>query len=999
MKKFLVTIFSMLGVFFALAQKTYPVEGMNDVREGYYAFTNATIYATPDRKLEKATLIIKDGKVVAVGTGLPLPKDAVAIDLNGKVVYPSFIDIYSNYAMPAPKPGEHRRNAPQTASSKKGAFAWNEALKPETKAADMFATDDKAAEPLRQQGFGAVLTHQMDGISRGSSALVLLGNEAEPFNLLKAEAANQLSFSKGTSTQNYPSSLMGCIALLKQTYLDADWYKNNGHMEERNLSLEAWNKLQNLPQIFEANDKLNILRAAKLGKEFGATYIIKSGGDEYQRLEEVKAAASPLIVPINFPDAYDVENPYAAQLVGLADMKHWEMAPSNPARLSKAGIDFALTANGLKSTPDFLKNLRKAIAYGLSETDALKALTTTPARLIKASDLLGSLETGKTANFIIADGNIFEEKTAIYQNWINGKPYIIKQWGEQPPVAVYDLTYGNKQTMLFVEGDPTKPKALIAPSVALKDSLKKEAKFELAKGIARISFAPDSLGTVNLVGTESGGGYKGRGTLPSGEWADWSATPNRAVPEKSKEENKEAKTKKPDMGTLLYPFLAYGWENKPQAETVLFKNATVWTNEAEGIAQSTDVLIQNGKIAKIGKSLPQNGATVIDASGKHLTSGIIDEHSHIAISRGVNEGTQYSSAEVSIGDVVNSEDINLYRQLAGGVTAAQLLHGSANPIGGQSAIIKLRWGASPEEMKIQGADPFIKFALGENVKQSNWGDNFRERFPQTRMGVEQVYDDHFTRAREYGELKRSGKAYRKDLEMEAVLQIINKQRFITCHSYVQSEINMLMKVAERHGFRINTFTHILEGYKVADKMAKHGVGGSTFADWWAYKYEVIDAIPQNAAILNEQGVTTAINSDDAEMGRRLNQEAAKSVLYGGMSEEDAWKLVTLNPAKLLHIDKQTGSIKVGKDADVVLWSDNPLSIYAKPDMTFVDGKRLFDRQANEQKRLEVQAERARLIQKMLAEKKGGGKVQAAQKREQHLYHCDDMEDEMGEKHW
>ena len=287
----------------------------------------------------------------------------------------------------------------------------------------------------------------------------------------------------------------------------------------------------------------------------------------------------------------------------------------------------------------------------------------------------------------------------------------------------------------------------------------------------------------------------------------------------------------------------------------------------------------------------------------------------------INEGGHNSSAEVSIGDVVVANDINIYRNLAGGVTSIQILHGSANPIGGQSAIIKLKWGESANNLLNPNAKPFIKFALGENVKQSNWG-SF-SRFPQTRMGVEQVYLDYFTRAKAYDDKKKSGVAYRKDLEMEVLAQIINKERFISCHSYVQSEINMLMKVAEQFNFNINTFTHILEGYKVADKMLEHGVGASTFSDWWAYKFEVNDAIPYNAAILHEVGVVTAINSDDAEMSRRLNQEAAKTMKYGGVSEEEAWKMVTLNPAKLLQIDDRVGSVKVGKDADLVLWNGHP----------------------------------------------------------------------------
>ena len=381
---------------------------------------------------------------------------------------------------------------------------------------------------------------------------------------------------------------------------------------------------------------------------------------------------------------------------------------------------------------------------------------------------------------------------------------------------------------------------------------------------------------------------------------------------------------------------------------------------------------------------------MIDGTGKHLTAGIIDEHSHIAITRNVNEGTQESTSEVRIGDVVDSEDIDIYRQLAGGVTSSHLLHGSANPIGGQTQLIKLRWGLTPEEMKFQNWPGFIKFALGENVKQSSSPNS--TRFPQTRMGVEETFNDYFTRAQEYGKLKRSGKPFRKDLELEALLEIIESKRFITCHSYVQSEITMMMRVAEKFGFRLNTFTHILEGYKVADKMAKHGAGGSSFSDWWAYKYEVYEAIPQNAKIMADQGVVVAINSDDAEMARRLNQEAAKSVMYAGMSQEDAWKMVTINPARLLRVDDRTGSIKAGKDADLVLWNDNPLSIYASADKTWVDGAVYFDREQDVRLQEELQRERARIIQKMQAEKKGGEGGERPRGPKEH-YHCDTEGDE------
>ncbi len=497
----------------------------------------------------------------------------------------------------------------------------------------------------------------------------------------------------------------------------------------------------------------------------------------------------------------------------------------------------------------------------------------------------------------------------------------------------------------------------------------------------------DSVTRAKIFFTEINQTLNANGFVFYADGSQSTITLNRTQTQSTKEEKDSIV--KPNLAEIIYPFTDYGSSKIAAEEEIIFKNASVWTNEKEGVLGEADVWIKAGKIVAVGKNLNSPTAKTIDAKGKHLTNGIIDEHSHLAIYRGVNECTQAITAEVRIGDVLNSEDLNIYRQLAGGVIGAQLLHGSCNPVGGQSAIIKLRWGKSPEELKIAGADGFIKFALGENVKQSNWG-SAGSRYPQTRMGVEQVYVDAFTRAREYEKkMKLNPLLTRKDLELETLLEILNKKRFISCHSYVQSEINMLMHVADSFGFKVNTFTHILEGYKVADKMKAHGVSASTFADWWAYKYEVVEAIPYNGAILHNMGVTTAINSDDAEMGRRLNQEAAKMVKYGKLSEEAAWKMVTLNPAKMLHLDKFTGSIKAGKDADLVLWNDNPLSIYAKPEMTFVDGICYFSLEKDKELREYIKKERNRIIQLMIQAKNKGEKAVAHVTEQDEVYHCED----------
>lgn len=1026
MKKIVTLLFTLLIGYFSVAQETFPVNGTTNPNHTIYAFTNAKIIVDADETIDHATLLIKDGIIISVGTKVSIPKGAVIFDLKGKSMYPALIDAYTNYGMPDTK-AAYKGVLPQMGSNTKGAYGWNQAVKAETEAYKNFSSNSLSADEFRKLGFGAVLTFQKDGIVRGSGTIVSLADGKENSLILNDKAAALFSFDKGSSTQDYPSSLMGAIALLRQTYLDADWYKKQtplslrrGAGGEVNISLEAFNNLQMLPQIFETTDKFNVLRADKIGKEFKVNYIIKGSGTEYQCLDDIKATNCKFIIPLNFPIAFDVEDPYDAINVSLTELKHWEMAPANPVAMEKYFIPFALTTTDLKDKKDFWKNLRKAISYGLSEKQALRSLTSTPAELLNIADKLGKLKSGMIANFIITSGNLFDEKTIIYENWIQGNPYKINDYNTIDVRGNYDFAYGNKRLyQLKIEGEPDKLKGYI-----LIDTVKTNVNIIVFGNSVSLNFNPkDVKGTIRLSGTINTESLKmiGKGQTPDGEWLDWSAT-FKLITEVKKELLKKDSVKKDILkyGQVIYPFCAYGkplndrdgfnkiiYDLKNRYDAILIKHVTVWTNETEGVLKNQDVYITEGRIVRIADDIgaPKLAfAKVIDGTGKHLTAGIIDEHSHIAIANGVNESTQASSSEVRIGDVINPEDINIYRQLSGGVTTSQLLHGSSNPIGGQSAIIKLRWGKSPEEMKFAKADGFIKFALGENVKQSNAGDFSTLRFPQTRMGVEQVYYDYFTRAKEYDAKQKSFEAlsekikatttpFRRNLELEALAEIVNQKRFITCHSYVQSELNMLMHVADSMGFKVNTFTHILEGYKVADKMKAHGAGASSFSDWWAYKMEVQDAIPYNAALLTQMGITTAINSDDAEMGRRLNQEAAKSVKYGGMSEEDALKMVTLNPAKLLHIDKKVGSIKVGKDADVVLWSDNPLSIYAKVEKTIIDGHIYYDTEEDLKLRQEIQKERARIIQKMLDEKKTGAATQKPVVKKQKLYECESIEKE------
>ena len=973
----------------AQAQEYFPKnDGVKSENNNYTVFENAKIHVDANTIIENGMFAVRNGKITAVGKKINIPKNAIKINLDGKDVYPSFIDIYSDYGIAKPKKAEGG-GQPQYDASREG-YYWNDHIRPETNAVEYFSYDKDAAEKLQKNGFGVVNTHRADGIIRGAGMLVALNPEGTSGDrILSDRSAEYLSFDKSVqSRQSYPTSIMGAMALLRQTYLDAAWY-TQGKSKNKDLALEALNRNKSLTKIFKTDNLLDELRADKIGDEFGFQYIIYGNGNEFERLEEIKKTNATYIIPLNFPEAYDVENPFMANYVSLQDMKRWNQAPSNLAMMQKNGIPFVITTNDLKDEKKFKENLLKAIEYGLDKRTALNALTTIPAKLIGQENKLGVLKEGAWANFLITSGDYFDKETVLYENWVQGNRTAFTPMDTPSLAGNYTLKLDGNTYDLKFSGEPNEPKVdvkvgetKVKSKLTYSDSWMNlmlespdSTKSEYIRLVARVNSKSDNL--------------QGSATLNNG--TETSFTAMRAGNVSTSEEKKEKEKEKDvlqDVMPVSYPNMAYGFETLPTSENILFKNATVWTNTSKGIMENTDVLIKDGKIAAVGKDLNAGKAKVVDATGKHLTSGIIDEHSHIAASA-INEAGQNSTAEVTMEDVIDPSDINIYRNLAGGVTTVQLLHGSANPIGGRSAILKLKWGAAPDEMIFKEAPKFIKFALGENVKQANWGST--TRFPQTRMGTEQVYMDYFSRARNYEAAKKEDKNFRKDLEMETLVEILNGNRFVSSHSYIQSEINMLMTVAEKFDFRINTFTHILEGYKVADKMKEHGVGASTFSDWWAYKYEVKDAIPYNAAILHDAGVTVAINSDDPEMSRRLNQEAAKSVKYGGVSEEEAWKFVTLNPAKLLHIDNLVGSVESGKNADVVLWSGNPLSIYSKAEKTLIDGTVYFDLERDEKLRQEITKEKSILTTQMLAAKNGGAKTKPVVKKENQTMGCDTIE--------
>jgi imidazolonepropionase-like amidohydrolase len=435
--------------------------------------------------------------------------------------------------------------------------------------------------------------------------------------------------------------------------------------------------------------------------------------------------------------------------------------------------------------------------------------------------------------------------------------------------------------------------------------------------------------------------------------------------------------------TVLVFLLACGL----RAQTILIRNVTVMTVTKGSIAHGS-VLVENGKISAVGKNLSAPaGATVVDGAGQFLTPGLIDCHSHTAIEGGVNEGSMSDSSLVNIKDVLNPTDINIYRALAGGLTVSNVLHGSANAIGGQTVVIKLRWGKTAPQLLFEGATPGIKFALGENPKRQGYPSMTfanpnaapERRYPGTRMGVEEVIRESFTEARNY---QATWKQYndqtatgehpippRRDLRLEPLVEVLEGKRYVHAHCYRADEILMLLRVADEMGFKIRTLQHVLEGYKVAKEIAAHGAGASTFSDWWSYKEEAYDATPYNAAIMQKKGVVVSLNSDSDELQRHLNLEAAKTMRYGGLSEDEALAMVTINPAKQLGIDNTVGSIEVGKSADLVLFDRDPLSNYSKPLKVWIDGNEYFDRDRDLQARVEFGKQKKALLDKEAAAEK------------------------------
>ena len=1039
-------------------QTSTPQEALRSNPPSVFALTDARVVVNPDVTLEKATVVVRGGKIESVGD-VAVPADAQVISMAGKTVYPGFIDAYSEHSVAGdPLAGTARY--------------WNGQVSPQISMAEHLAANEDL-KTLRKQGVVAQLIAPAAGVIRGTSAVVSTADGEPNKTLLAANVAQHLHLTVSRrGRDSFPGSPMGAVALARQAMYDAQWYRDARiaveadstlPLPEHNDALAALQPVLNgaQPVVVKTSNEQFVLRADQFAAEFGLSLIVVGNGREYRRLAEIAATKRPIILPLAFPKAPNVSTPETAQDATLESLMHWDIAPENPARVDSAGISFAFTTERLESKADFLKSLRKAVARGLSPQSALKALTTTPAALFGMDDQLGTIQSGHLASFVITDGDLFEKKTKVLETWVSGQRFehspekvreaegyyrldvqptpqfdgqlfveITDEDGKlqgrvsRQPIPVEPMKEKKKagdskeeseekddnspespgeessdeQNSVAEEsandeksGDPkedTKKDVLKLSDVKLSDTAltatlaAKDWGFE---GVIRISLTlteldaqqqdrPAGLGTMvwpdgataSVVATrveqpkeqhettEEGTSEKSEGDEAKSEASDGGS-------KKDGDKKEEEKATGPASFAVNYPLGAFGREEIPgQPRPTAFVHATIWTCGPAGLIEDGTLIVAEGKIVAVGKEIAiPEGADVIDVRGMHITPGVIDCHSHAATDGGVNEATQAITCEVRVGDFVDANDITIYRQLAGGVTTANILHGSANPIGGQNQVIKLRWGQTGDGMKFIEAPQGVKFALGENVKQSNW-ENANNRYPQTRMGVEQLYRDSFEAARDYArkmdawKLSRRGLPPRRDLELDALREILDGDRWIHCHSYRQDEILALLRILKQYEITIGTFQHILEGYKVADEMAKAGAMASAFSDWWAYKFEVYDAIPHAGALMHRQGVVVSFNSDDGELARHLNQEAAKAVKYGGVPREEALKFVTLNPAKQLRIDHLVGSIEVSKQADFVIWNGDPLSNFSRCEQTWIDEDDRMQRESFERRNVLVQ---------------------------------------------
>lgn len=939
-----------------------PTFGIRENPPMVYALVNGRIIVNSDKVIDKGKIVIRKGIIENVGEDIEIPPDAYVIDLKGKWVYPGFIESYFVYKSErkseAPSGSSHSffSGSRESSGVKKGVYYWNEGVNPHVDIADIYSPDENMIKDYISKGFTAALFVPEKGIFKGKSSIFSLLNEKPTLTLLKRDVFEHISFEVKESGNYYPNSLMGAIALIRQVFYDAIWHKNVWEDYEKNKVKKKPEFIKNLKDledflyrkrkvIFETKDDLYLYRAKKIAKEFSLDFTVLGSGYEYRQIELLKEFKNPIIIPLNYEEDLKFETPEEALNIPLRKLLHYKYSLYNPYLLYKNKIDFAFTTFGLKGPSEFWGNLKRIIEMGFPEEYALKALTEIPAKLLGVYDRIGSIEKGKLAHLLITDGDIFKDGK-IYEVFVDGRRIVIKR--EFPDLeGKWEIVFKVENNEIKGEIELKGAEDKYSGTLILDDR-------RINIDMVKLDFEHlilvfngkeiDFEGFLNLSGKIEDKKIIGEGILPDGKVFKFYMSFKEKI--KKEEEKKEFVSKFEKDVKFFFPMTAFGYEKLPETpQYILIKDANLWTASDKGILEGYDMLIENGKIKKISKDIePPQKAVIIDGKGKHVTPGIIDPHSHIAVTGDVNESGDAITSEVRIEDVINPYDIDIYRALSGGVTTVAILHGSVNPIGGQCAVIKLKWGTkNPEEFLYKNAPPILKFALGENPKQS-WGTQ-NKRYPQTRMGVREIIRDNFLAALDYEKrLKSKKEPIRRDLEKEAILEVLRNKRFAWVHSYRQDEILMFINLAKEFGIKNVSFQHSLEAYKIAEKIKEANFSATTFSDWWAYKFEVYDAIPYGAYIMYKTGVLTSLHSDFSEVGRRLNTEAAKIVKYGGLTKEEAIKLITINPAKQLEIDKYVGSLEEGKEADFVIWDNDPLSPFSKVLEVYIEGRKFFDRE-------------------------------------------------------
>lgn len=909
-----------------------------------HALVGARLVLEPGQEISRGTLVIRDGRIEALGDRVEPPKDAQIWDASGWTVYAGFIEPYLVHdSLDQPSPGTDRDTTHPAEGAggpsfygvrgqerdpgAAGAGYGNIQITPEIQVGNQ-ELPRTLLQSVREQGFTTAHLVPERGIVRGQSTLVALGDSSPNAAVLRPAIGQVIGLDRLRPSDGYPNSLMGRIALIRQTFLDAAHYAENKRFHDAqgggqaslpwNRSLDALEAVLNGQPVFLDPGSLSMtFRFHQLQQELGwKRMFVVASGQEWRRPDFLDHTTSGFIVTLDFPELPSIPDE-AWDWVDLDTLRAWDWAPENPALLRKWNKEIALSSHGLRDRKVFRERLQAAMDRGLSEADALAALTTIPARWLGMDSQLGRLAAGRPAFLTVVDGpSYFDPKAKLHSVWIDGNPIELNPGGKNPKPS--SETSGSKSA----SEDPEKKLPAEKPRPAQRE---------------RVARSPQDM----------------RGP---------SATP----------------------------------------QSVWVRNVTLWTCGPQGRIEQGHLLICDGKIQAVTDSdaeLDIGGDTwIVNGQGLHVTPGLIDAHSHSMILGGVNESGLPSTAMVRIADVVQSESENIPLQLAGGLTIANLLHGSANPIGGQNAVIKLKDGASPDGLVLDSAPQGIKFALGENVKQSRF--ESATRFPQSRMGVPTFFVNRFRAAQEYqaswDRWKQDPNSEtrprpRRDLELEALSEILEGTRLIHCHSYRQDEILAFLRTMESFDVRIATLQHVLEGYKVADEIARHGAGASAFSDWWGFKYEVLDAIPYAGSILFERGVRVSFNSDSSDHARRMNLEAAKAVKYGNVPEEEALKFVTLNPAIQLGIDDRVGSLEVGKDGDFVLWSGHPLHTGSVCLETWIEGHRYFERGTAQARTQLLEKERAALLDKARANPKSKASEEADSEKvdpesREHFFH-------------